>query len=381
MEWSAAERRWRQSPQDQAALTAAIAARRRAGLPVSAEWIDARLFPERAVTPRRPLRVGRPRVALEFGVILPDGRRAKLPRSAEGPLQLPEHRSWWAEAPAPVTPGKPLRRAIRELSHMGCMGLELELAGDTGVAALLAEAPLIERLTMSARRYEFVEDFDALSRLRSLLELRLSGPYQLGPRSLSRIAKLDRLVRLGFAECVRVRDEGLESLNALESLTELDLTRTRVRGPGIARLRLPNLRRLSLRACPLTELDLSGLPALAFLDLTWCELRPAVPEGVRVRQTDPRVHLDELGGVTPVQGFGDVDGDEFYFRARGEHWSFEVDEAGPRHRLIEERWGNGPFDAGYMPLREADRILERCLMRYLEEQESAGLHQGPPESP
>jgi len=34
--------------------------------------------------------------------------------------------------------------------------------------------------------------------------------------------------------------------------------------------------------------------------------------------------LDGLGGYTPVQGRGEVDGHRFYFRARGAEWQFHV---------------------------------------------------------
>jgi hypothetical protein len=87
--------------------------------------------------------------------------------------------------------------------------------------------------------------------------------------------------------------------------------------------------------------------------------------------------------VSPVQAEGLVNGKQFYFRSRHEHWSFAVSEdpnvdpidiqsteQGKIYGFfIEERYGDASFDAGYMPLDEAERIIENCVNIYLNELE------------
>lgn len=74
-----------------------------------------------------------------------------------------------------------------------------------------------------------------------------------------------------------------------------------------------------------------------------------------------------LGGYCPVQGEGTFDGEPFYFRARGQHWSLGVgaDPVSVSMGLEEgfsrqEPWGDGPYDAGSMPTSEARSIIRRC---------------------
>jgi hypothetical protein len=70
-----------------------------------------------------------------------------------------------------------------------------------------------------------------------------------------------------------------------------------------------------------------------------------------------------LGGNYPVQAEGTVDGHAFYFRARGQSWEFHV---APSDGLIfsdsevfymDEPYGDGPFDAGWMPEEEARAFI------------------------
>lgn len=86
------------------------------------------------------------------------------------------------------------------------------------------------------------------------------------------------------------------------------------------------------------------------------------------------IEIDWLGGNCPVQAEGRIDGEPFYFRARGEHWSLSV---GSYHEICtdlavhgrdvignprwehEEEWGDGPYDAGWMPEDEARRMIEK----------------------
>jgi hypothetical protein len=72
---------------------------------------------------------------------------------------------------------------------------------------------------------------------------------------------------------------------------------------------------------------------------------------------DAGIQVNMLGGNCPVQAEGAIDGVRFFFRARGEHWSIDVGgDDGFRHR---EKWGDGPFEAGWMPEDEARRMIEK----------------------
>jgi len=91
-----------------------------------------------------------------------------------------------------------------------------------------------------------------------------------------------------------------------------------------------------------------------------------------------------LGGLCPVQGDGLVDGHRFYFRARGEGWTFDVwalgvgltgDGLGPMFDLPEEDpvFSTGcpykpdiPFEAGYMPDDEARVFIEESARKFVE---------------
>jgi hypothetical protein len=79
----------------------------------------------------------------------------------------------------------------------------------------------------------------------------------------------------------------------------------------------------------------------------------------------------EIWGLAPVQGFGKVLGRDLYFRARHQHWSFEVaDHLGnlPSDGRASEdgfyREGKYPL-ASYMPVYQAIEIIDRCLKEYL----------------
>jgi hypothetical protein len=79
-----------------------------------------------------------------------------------------------------------------------------------------------------------------------------------------------------------------------------------------------------------------------------------------------------IEGFCPVQGWGNVDGLNWYFRARYDAWSFDVwnvpFEEG-RHLPQAEpvwsanaEWGDGgEFDASWMPYSEAWKIIEACI--------------------
>lgn len=83
--------------------------------------------------------------------------------------------------------------------------------------------------------------------------------------------------------------------------------------------------------------------------------------------------------AAPVQVEGTLCGKPFYFRSRHEHWSFAVSEdpnvdpadiqtleQGSAYGLfVEERYGEKSFAASYMPIDEAEQIIQRCAEMYL----------------
>lgn len=78
--------------------------------------------------------------------------------------------------------------------------------------------------------------------------------------------------------------------------------------------------------------------------------------------------LSSIGGNCPVQGEGTVDGQHFYFRARGDSWQFhvaatEADIFGNPTFYTEGEYGDG-FDAGWMPKHEAIGLIVKCIEEY-----------------
>ena len=83
--------------------------------------------------------------------------------------------------------------------------------------------------------------------------------------------------------------------------------------------------------------------------------------------------------AAPVQAEGTLDGHPFYFRARGDQWTFSLaEEPGldPVHIDSAERavrcgyflaaqyGAPGSFAASYMPLAEARDLIGECVRRY-----------------
>lgn len=68
------------------------------------------------------------------------------------------------------------------------------------------------------------------------------------------------------------------------------------------------------------------------------------------------VVVDWIGGNCPVQAEGTIDGEPFYFRARGQHWVCEIgidrDIGGSKWDCIRE-YGSHPYGAGWMTEAEA----------------------------
>lgn len=74
------------------------------------------------------------------------------------------------------------------------------------------------------------------------------------------------------------------------------------------------------------------------------------------------IEIDWLRGNCPVQAKGRIDGEPFYFRARGEHWSLDIGGADPVDEgdwWTQEEWPGGPYAAGWMSYDDARACIER----------------------
>lgn len=73
--------------------------------------------------------------------------------------------------------------------------------------------------------------------------------------------------------------------------------------------------------------------------------------------------IDASGGNCPLQIEGTIDGAPFYFRARGQHWTMGIggdDVVMFPDWVVRQRWGDGPFAAGWMPEHIGQAIVEKC---------------------
>lgn len=76
--------------------------------------------------------------------------------------------------------------------------------------------------------------------------------------------------------------------------------------------------------------------------------------------------IEYLGGKCPVQGEGEVDGEEFYFRSRGDSWSMSIggpDVIGEPKWYYEEDYGQWP-DAGWISEDEALSFIRKAADLY-----------------
>ncbi len=107
------------------------------------------------------------------------------------------------------------------------------------------------------------------------------------------------------------------------------------------------------------------------------------PDGHKLHsvQTDfedfPELTITNLGGMTPVQGEGTIAGMPFYFRARGQRYTFSVastpdgdpleawggrDTAGYH---VQHPYGDEEFAAGFMDLDVAEGFIRECARAYM----------------
>lgn len=74
-----------------------------------------------------------------------------------------------------------------------------------------------------------------------------------------------------------------------------------------------------------------------------------------------------IGGQCPMQAEGTINGKPFYFRARGEHWSFSVGDGdihGDTDWYLSVRWSRDQFGAGWMTEAQARAIIAQCAIAY-----------------
>ncbi|HDA7126329.1 TPA: hypothetical protein O5T86_001262 [Staphylococcus aureus] len=84
--------------------------------------------------------------------------------------------------------------------------------------------------------------------------------------------------------------------------------------------------------------------------------------------SDPEISIGWIGGNCPVQAEGTINGEPFYFRARGERWSMSIggdDVVGAPDWYHEEDFGETAFAAGWMSESEARGFIEKSARLYL----------------
>lgn len=87
---------------------------------------------------------------------------------------------------------------------------------------------------------------------------------------------------------------------------------------------------------------------------------------------DNEIKIDYIGGVCPIQAEGTINGEQFYFRSRHQHWSLCIGKnpiLGPHSKLNKyykkEKWGEGLHSAGFMNIKDAKIIIKNTINDYL----------------
>jgi len=87
--------------------------------------------------------------------------------------------------------------------------------------------------------------------------------------------------------------------------------------------------------------------------------------------TDEQVSIRWLGGNCPVQAVGTIAGKPFYFRARGEHWNVEINDADDDPVWeYGEHYPHGQYSAGWMTEDEAKKFINLAASKYLDRSEN-----------
>lgn len=83
---------------------------------------------------------------------------------------------------------------------------------------------------------------------------------------------------------------------------------------------------------------------------------------------DPEIVIDTIGGNCPVQAEGSINGENFYFRSRGEYWSIDVGGNDPCVKAeftYGERYGKWP-EAGWITEDEARAFITKGAVLFVE---------------
>ncbi|RVT96202.1 hypothetical protein EOD42_13885 [Rhodovarius crocodyli] len=79
----------------------------------------------------------------------------------------------------------------------------------------------------------------------------------------------------------------------------------------------------------------------------------------------PGIIIETLAGQCPVEAEGTIDGEPFYFRSRGAHWTLGIggEVIGDPRWQYREPYGTWP-DAGYITEEQARRFIAEGAARY-----------------
>lgn len=304
--WRTHERVWLADPGNQDALHHAIAARRRAGLPVPGRMLARQVHDGRTYTSAARLQVF---------VLLPDGRTRTAGRTP-GTVELPPHVSVWVQPATPTGPnlaslaadpgeadlieglalGPDVQdAALAELSRFSALS-RLDLAGCARIGraglAHVGRLATLEHLDLwSLTRLVDLAELAPLSRL---VELRARRCANLAPGSLAPLAGLSGLTTLALGECAKLDSASLAPLAGLTNLMALDLSATAVDDRGVEHLlglRELTLLNLSRTRVTVVGIDrLAALPSLAQLYVAGCA-PPTVAAAVELSRGVPRLEV------------------------------------------------------------------------------------------
>jgi hypothetical protein len=304
--WRTHERVWLADPGNQDALHHAIAARRRAGLPVPGRMLARQVHGGRAFSSGARLQVF---------VLLPDGRTQAVGRTP-GTVELPPHVSVWVQPATPTGPrlaslaadpeeadhieglalGPDVQdAALAELQRFGALS-RLDLAGCARIGraglAHVGRVAAIEVLDLwSLTKLDGLAELAPLSRL---VELRARRCANLAPGSLAPLAGLSGLTTLALGGCAKLDSSSLAPLAGLGNLMALDLSETAVDDAcvehllGLRELTLLNLSRTRLTVVGIDRL--AALPSLAQLYVAGCA-PPTVAAAVELSRAVPRLEV------------------------------------------------------------------------------------------
>lgn len=97
------------------------------------------------------------------------------------------------------------------------------------------------------------------------------------------------------------------------------------------------------------------------------EIITSLEEGLNsIIATDLKVEIKSIEGSCPVQAEGMIDGKEFYFRARHEHWSMNIggDPTGVSEWEYEVEYSKEKDSAGYISENETKKLIYLAALKY-----------------